>query len=287
MITVKSVAKVADATSLIQGAATALRQAVDEAGIDASQLGAIINSSVGRDLNIWEPAIAALIQQQAGIHLRFDPRSPARPPITFDLLDGVSSVASASSVIESFCLAGDVEFAAIIAGDVHPSMSPFLRPSFPFLTDVFVAIVSTDGPGLATITRLDGGRCSERRTELEPEAFADLTGVGSAGRSEITMRAPVFDVPYLVDMAHHLTLMNTDTAIVPWPGYLNEKFESVAGTDLTLVNLYPHGRTHYTAMPLAALHALVNGLASDVEQVAVAPLPGENQVFFDVVLASK
>lgn len=95
-----------NSTDYIEGAATAGRQALAEAGIRADQIGLLINTSVSREA--LEPSVAVSVHDSIGLNsaaMNFD--------ITNACLGFVNGITVAASMID----AGQIDYALIVAGE--------------------------------------------------------------------------------------------------------------------------------------------------------------------------
>lgn len=266
------------ATSYISSAADAVTTAVDTAGIGAESIGAIINVGAARDLNISEPAIAALIQQAAGIHLAFDPTHTVAP-MTFDLLNGGVGVLNALKVVDELVIAGAIGTAVIVAGDVHPSLSPFQRTSFPYSSDVYALVVGPVREGDQIVAVRDpilldsaeGGRI-----------YADLNQAGSGGRSALTVEPGRYTAKYfdalrsmLREIQRNGASSTTMTVAAPWTADRNADLSIDADArEVNVVNYYAADRkSDFTAAPVAAIAAARTSGAC-IETMVIPTVPG-------------
>lgn len=264
------------ATSYIASGATALTAALEDAGIDGSRLGALVSAGAARDMNISEPAVAALIQQEAGIHPAFDLAAGAST-LTFDLLNGGLAFGTAVSLIGDLIELGDIEYGAVVVGDVHPSMNPFHKPKFPIINDVFAVVL---GPADSTALRVTAPqRASD---DLHSEVYAELNNAGAAARSSAVVDLHEFDGGYFDAVLAAIAGLEVDLAgavvVAPWPEEANPTFRSAVGPiDVQIVNPASDadGKQYYTAAPVAALdHARRAGLDAGGTTVLAPSAPG-------------
>ncbi|MEV6767848.1 hypothetical protein AB0N05_04370 [Nocardia sp. NPDC051030] len=167
--------------SSIEQAAAAARRAIAEAGTTPEHIDALINTGVYRDSNMVEPAMSALIQQQAGIGLEY--RSGDVPCLSFDLMNGATGVLNAIQVSQALLEAPTVQRVLIVSGDAHPSKSPEPQPGFP-IKPVGAAMVLERIPGPKGF-----GALHISATDGRPEAvgYVRLSDMGVSGRSTIVV----------------------------------------------------------------------------------------------------
>ncbi|MFE3289739.1 hypothetical protein [Rhodococcus sp. NPDC059234] len=165
-------------TSIIEHSARAARAAMAAAGIEAQQVGVLVNTGIYRDSNLFEPSIAALIQREAGIGLEY-PDGVARS-FSFDLMNGACGVLNAVQVATALLETDSAEHVLVVSGDTHPSLQR-RRPAadFPFVTaGAALLLEKTDGPegfGPVAVAESEGSPATE--------GFADMSTMGVHGRS--------------------------------------------------------------------------------------------------------
>ena len=93
-------------TDYIEGAATAGRSALKQAGISADQVGLLINTSVSREA--LEPSVAVAVHDRIGL-------SPAA--MNFDITNACLGFINGMTVAASMIDAGQIEYALIVAGE--------------------------------------------------------------------------------------------------------------------------------------------------------------------------
>jgi 3-oxoacyl-[acyl-carrier-protein] synthase III len=121
MSTVIKASSVFEKKQTMSGVATSAlsaRNLLDDNSISENTVDLLINVGVFRDENIFEPAIAALIQKEAGIGLLREPEQ--RQILSFDLTNSACGFLHAVEVVNSFFDTGDTARAIIVAGDYHP-----------------------------------------------------------------------------------------------------------------------------------------------------------------------
>jgi hypothetical protein len=169
-------------TSAIEHSARAARGAMSSAGIEPEQVGVLINTGVYRDSNLFEPAIAALIQREAGIGLEY-PEGVSRS-FSFDLMNGACGVLNAVQVATALLETDSAQYVLVVSGDTHPSLQR-RRPAadFPFVTaGAAMLLEKTDTPsgfGPVHVAELEGTPATR--------GFANIAEMGVHGRSLVTV----------------------------------------------------------------------------------------------------
>ncbi|WP_157555209.1 hypothetical protein [Nocardia crassostreae] len=143
-IVMSSVAVEMGGGSSIEQAAAATRRVISEAGRTPEQIHALISTGVYRDSRIVEPAMSALIQQQAEIGLEY--RGGEVPCLSIDLMNGACGVLDAIQMSQALLAAPTVDRVVIVSGDAHPSASPDPQPGFP-IKPVGAALMLEKGNG--------------------------------------------------------------------------------------------------------------------------------------------
>ncbi len=282
-IGIKGIGVVHNATSYIEAGSAAARAALADAGVRAENLGVLINAGAARDMNISEPAVAALIQQGADIHPAFT-LDEETAPTSFDLLDGVHGFGTAASIIGDMVSLGDIDYGMVVVGDVHPSMNPFLTATFPLRTDVYAVVLgATDAPELAV--------SAAQRTTHAPrsEVYAQLNDAGPTARSSIVLDVMDYDDEYFAAVAAAIAALDADhgdngtqsVLVAPWPEADNERFRAAVGdgVDITVENFGPEGgaAAYFTASPAAALaHAREAGRGATPRRVLTPSVPSSS-----------
>ncbi|WP_162958176.1 hypothetical protein [Nocardia yunnanensis] len=192
-IVISSVTTEIGGGSSIEQAAAAARRAIAEAGSTPEQIDALINTGVYRDSNMVEPAMSALIQQQAGIGLEY--HSGEVPCLSFDLMNGACGILNAVQVSQALLEAPTVHRVLLVSGDAHPSKSPLPQPGFP-IKPVGAAMLLEKRPGAAGFGALHISATDGRPAA---EGFVRLSEMGTTGRSSIRVRRPA-DIETLL---HH------------------------------------------------------------------------------------
>ncbi len=99
----------------------AAKQCIDEAGIDPSDIGVLINTGIYRSKNLGEPAIAALIQKKIGANLTHenDHKYP-HGTFSFDLNNGGCGWLNGIQIIHDKINNGEISHGMVVTGDSEP-----------------------------------------------------------------------------------------------------------------------------------------------------------------------
>jgi len=181
-ITSTAISRGGDTASIVAHSGRAAQQCLERAGIRPDQVGVLINTGVFRDSNTLEPAMAALIQKEAGIGLEYaknDPRTFA-----FDLMNGATGVLEAVRVATSILETGGAEYVLIVSGDTHPSLTRHAATDeFPYATcGAAMLLGRTDEPaGFGTVRSVAGAGTPA------VEGYVDTSAMGATGRGAMTV----------------------------------------------------------------------------------------------------
>jgi 3-oxoacyl-[acyl-carrier-protein] synthase-3 len=116
--------------SSVAHAGRASRDCIQAAGISPSEVGVLINVGVYRDANMAEPAMAAMIQKEAGINP--DYMRGGLASTSFDLMNGACGALNAVQVAGALLATGTTKHVLIVSSDAHPSNKPVA--GFPYAT---------------------------------------------------------------------------------------------------------------------------------------------------------
>jgi 3-oxoacyl-[acyl-carrier-protein] synthase III len=188
----------------IATSALSARYLLDHNSISDDSVGLLINVGVFRDENIFEPAIAALIQKEAGIGLL---REPERPQIlSFDLNNSSCGFLHAVEVANSFFDAGDTARAIIVAGDYHPGSTlgegfadTNALPYGSVGTSVLLEHAKEPGVGFGPVY-------VDTVYDDSDEAYLDFRLAGTNGRNSISVVSSGTMFERSIDMAADLAL---------------------------------------------------------------------------------
>ncbi|MDO3645490.1 hypothetical protein [Nocardia mangyaensis] len=165
--------------SSVGQAADAARAALTGAGCPPEQVDALINVGVYRDANLVEPAVAALIQQAAGIGLDYRPGDV--PCLSFDLMNGACGLVNAVGVAASLLADLPAGHVVVVSGDAHPSMRADAEFAFEPVGAALVLENSAEAVGFG------GVHVSAGDTLPEPQGYVTLSEMGAEGRSALTV----------------------------------------------------------------------------------------------------
>jgi 3-oxoacyl-[acyl-carrier-protein] synthase-3 len=188
----------------IATSALSARNLLDNNSIRDDTVDLLINVGVFRDENIFEPAIAALIQKEAGIGLCREPEQ--RQILSFDLNNSSCGFLNAVEVINSFFDADDTARAIIVAGDYHPGST--LAEGFvdtnalPYSSlGASVLLEHTEEPGVGF-----GPVYVHTVYDDSDEAYLDFRLAGTNGRHSVSVVSSGTMFDRSIDMAADLAL---------------------------------------------------------------------------------
>jgi 3-oxoacyl-[acyl-carrier-protein] synthase-3 len=119
-----------------------VKRCLKNSGIDAQQIGMLVNTSVYSENHLGEPALASLIQKK----IQFNPFLKKFPGIypekmfSFDLHSGGGGAIAAFQLIDGFLQAGEIQNGLVVAGDVKPVSG--LTENFNYLPGAAAALLS-------------------------------------------------------------------------------------------------------------------------------------------------
>jgi 3-oxoacyl-[acyl-carrier-protein] synthase III len=265
--------------SAIANAAQAGKICLQQAGIQASEVGLLINAGVYRDENIMEPSIASLIQRELNMGLDFAPDNPKSSTFSFDVLNGACSFLNAATIADAFLKNGSVQYALIVSGDSHPSKTQ--HADFPYVVIGSAALLRfccDETRGFTGFSYLsdDHDKPSSMTT------FGNLADFGNQGRSTVTLDFDQDHTEHYHDLS--VTLINQFLAQQNQP-----KVDFLLGSDVACgfskkvcessdlnkqntraVNLFTlfNGDVH-TAAPIAAFNQLEKELQTQKPEQTV------------------
>ncbi|MCD2104328.1 hypothetical protein O4214_05270 [Rhodococcus erythropolis] len=263
-----------DSGSVVTHAARAVRQALTSAAVEPQEVGVLINTGVYRDSNTVEPAIAALIQKDAGIGLEYGEHDPRT--FSFDLMNGACGVLNAVQVADAILSTGSTGRVLVVSGDTHPSAVAAGAPDdFPY---------ATSGAALL-LERSEGAEgFGQVHTELADgpsviDGFVETKTMGANGRNLITVERDADAEERLLDVALAAASAAIDAsdpdlsstvliASTPTPGFpalLAAKLGITALDAAALPAL--GGDTHTAALPVAYQHAVQGKLLGEYSTI--------------------
>lgn len=279
VITATGASHGADTASSVTHAARAARSAIESAGAAPESVGVLINTGVYRDSNMVEPAMAALIQKEAGIGLEYtehDPRS-----FSFDLMNGACGVLDAVEVAGALLATGSTGRVLVVAGDTHPSLAGADAPAdFPYATAgaalLLEHVPGVDGFGSVAVELADG--------PVAVAGFGDLATMGATGRSSMTVERADDAEQRLLDVAvaagsRALSGYGNSTAAGDTADMVLIASQPTAGFRAALaeklgvavlddgVGEHVTGDTHTATLPLAFHHASTSGRLDGIRTI--------------------
>ncbi|MER5731785.1 hypothetical protein ABT084_26195 [Streptomyces sp. NPDC002138] len=170
-------------TTTVALAGRAARACLTRAGLSPAAVGVLVNVGVYRESNTFEPALAALVQKEAGISL--DYLADPAPAFSFDLMNGACGVLGAVQVGQALLDTGSTERLLITAADVHPGGDARSDPEYPYadLAGAWLLERGADpGSGFGPV------RHYAPEGPVGTEGYLDTARMGGDGRSLITVR---------------------------------------------------------------------------------------------------
>jgi 3-oxoacyl-[acyl-carrier-protein] synthase III len=188
----------------IATSALAAQNLLNDNSISDDSVDLLINVGVFRDENIFEPAIAALIQREAGIGLAREPEQ--RQILSFDLNNSSCGFLHAVEVVNSFFDADETTRAIIVAGDYHPGCTSTEgcvdMDALPYSSvGASVLLEYTDEPGVGF-----GPVYVDTVYDDSDEAYLDFRMAGTSGRNWISVVSSGSMFDRSIDMAADLAL---------------------------------------------------------------------------------
>ncbi|MFI9504442.1 hypothetical protein [Nocardia sp. NPDC052566] len=263
-----------DTGSYFELAARAARTCLERAGVSPDEVGMLINTGVFRDDNLSEPAVSALIQKRIGIGLEYRPgRVPA---FSFDLMHGATGLLHAITTAGCFLATGEVEYALLVAGDIHPSKQRQVA-GFPY-TPGGAALLLESTPLAGGFGRL---HTSQTSGDADPSAWVALGDVGANGRSAMRIAPGEEDPLALAADAARACMADTGIdgddfaegrAVVLAPasglGFRARLAETLGLTPESVIGVAPAAGDPYSAAPVHAyLHAQATGILATARTV--------------------
>ncbi|MGW4364377.1 hypothetical protein ACWEKT_01915 [Nocardia takedensis] len=234
----------------------------------------LIDIGVYRDSNIVEPAVAALIQKNLGLGLRYTPG--VEPVLSFDLLNGPCGFLSAVETAGALLAVGDGH-CLVVAGDGHPAKDR-ARP-FPY-AQIGAAALLSHHPGPLGFGPVYTGSGSGRPS---PHGYVDLSTMGRTGRETISFAPDLADQDELVKIAVAVArecLESEDAAPQSLGLVVNQPFAGFAkrvAEELAIARVFATpagpGADPHTAAPLAAYRLAAGDPGADLLFLAAGAGP--------------
>lgn len=175
-----------DTGSYLDHVTTAAEKCLAAAGLSVDSVDALINVGVYRDANLFEPAIAALIQKRIGMGLEYAPGR--RAAFSFDLMNGAGGLLDAASVAAALLSTSEMDHVLLVCGDTHPSTAATVE-GFPYTPAAGALLLgrSESGSGFGRLHTISDSAVSE------PFGYWPINTPSLHGRSSITIRQPESD----------------------------------------------------------------------------------------------
>ncbi|MEU8567104.1 hypothetical protein AB0C51_01885 [Streptomyces pathocidini] len=184
--------------SPVRLAARAARDCTAAAGVSPDSIGVLVNVGVYRESNLFEPAMAAMVQKAAGINLDYLVRPAPAAGFSFDLMNGACGVLGAVHVAQCLLHTGTTDRVLITAADVHPCGDATRDAAYPY-ADLGAALLlersAEPGAGFGRVRQRNAnGRAGTA-------GYLDTAAMGREGRSRITVTRDADWGVRLVDLA--------------------------------------------------------------------------------------
>jgi len=186
--------------SSIQHAVIAAKECMAKAKVLAEDVDFIINTGIYREKNIFEPAVALLIQKELGMNGDYVKANNGKDAIGFDLMNGGIGALNAFKIADSLLQSGAVRHVLIIGGEAHPSGKDV--SGFPY---------TTLGSAILLAKNVDAKRGFQgfdfRSRQIEGQGrigFLDMTNVGPNGRDSMTIKTHPGYIPAAKALATEL-----------------------------------------------------------------------------------
>ncbi|TDD96451.1 hypothetical protein [Actinomadura rubrisoli] len=168
-------------TGSVAHATRAARACLGRAPREVDAIDLLVDVGVYRDENIVEPAMAAMIQHELGIHLDYRGSQGGRPTLSFDLMNGACGLLTAVHVLSAILVTGKARYALVISCDAHPSGRPDAR--FPYAScGAALLLGHHEGPGGFGPVHFASGL-----GQSPVHGYLDLAGMGVEGAKTITV----------------------------------------------------------------------------------------------------
>lgn len=242
-------------------AGRAARDCLTRAGLAPSAIGVLVNVSVYRESNTFEPALAALVQKEIGIGP--DYLCEPVPAFSFDLMNGACGVLNAVQIGQAVLDTGSTDRLLVTAADVHPCGDADRDPDYPYadLAGALLLEHSADPEaGFGPVRHYTAGGPSDI------EGYLDTRAVGAEGRSRITVRRTDGYGRRLADLAAasvtayaHAHGIDLDRTLVIGPRTAADAMGPGTGADT--------GEPHTAAPVVGYLRAMAAGRPADCDQL--------------------
>ncbi|MFD5735545.1 hypothetical protein ACFWIY_22340 [Streptomyces sioyaensis] len=182
----------------VQLAGRAARDCLSGTGLSPDSVGVLINVGVYRESNTFEPALAAMVQKEAGINLDYLADAVPSAGFSFDLMNGACGVLNAVQVAQALLDTGSTDRVLVTAADVHPGGRAADDPAYPYedLGGALLLERSTDpGAGFGPVHLRSGPG------PTGTSGYLDTAAMGAGGRQLITVEQDSDRAGKLLDLA--------------------------------------------------------------------------------------
>ncbi|MEV7187787.1 hypothetical protein [Kitasatospora sp. NPDC093102] len=187
-----------ETTASVRLAGAAARDCLTRAGLSPDAIGTLINVGVYREQNTTEPAMAALVQKEAGINLDHLLAPDAAPAFSFDLMNGACGLLNAVQAAGALLSTGSTDRVLVTAADTHPGGRAADDPAYPY-ADLGAALL------LERSSEPDAGfgpvRFATARGPVGGAGYLDTATMGTEGRRRITVERDADWAQRLVELA--------------------------------------------------------------------------------------
>lgn len=204
----------------------AARACLRRAHHHAGELDILINAGVYKDLNLAEPALASIIQEDIGANPGRPPRPCHHGTFSFDLVQGAGGVVAAAQLVDTFTGSGAARLGMIVTADTDPS--PGTSRYFPFAA-AGGAVLLAHAPDERGFQRFEQHTFAEDAALFESHLRWDpAAGLTRRGRNVLEIReSPAFG-PQAVARAAEAAA-----------GFLDRAGVRPADIDLVIASQYP------------------------------------------------
>ena len=150
-----------------------------EAGVPVDQVDLLINAGVYRDQNMFEPAMAALIQKDLGLCLDYAKDPAGHAAFSFDLMNSAAGVLGAVQAAGAWLASGSARYALVVTSDAHPAGG-----DYPYATvGAAMLLERTGGGGFGPFQT----SAIDREASAAVTGFFDLAEAGTNGRAHLVV----------------------------------------------------------------------------------------------------
>lgn len=249
--------------SALRLAVKATNWALEDAGRNPEDVDLLINAGLYHDRNLGEPALAPLIQADAGINPS-DPLPGVSGTFSFDVANGACGVLTGLQIADGFLRSGSARTAVVVAGDADPGHG--MATDFPFeaAAGALVCEWNDSERGLVAFGwRNDPSESDIFTARLGPAAGRNILTI-SEDPAFVERVAAVGAVTARALLAGHgLSIRDVD-AVVASPG--RPMFVKCLGTELDIVD-----ESIVTSSPELHTASFISAFQISVKQRRVGP----------------